>query len=284
MNTSPFAAIDQLLSAKGIEMLYNQCFALEKVAWFESEEGQESLEQGFYPTISEQDKVNLRPIVQSALVQKLEELIEKTTEEIDTRTFKIDTDKEREEFCSFMAKRLELTIVRWKSLPISKDHSDTFVLLDHFREHLRSLLTLWASDDSKNSVQSHNSAHVYQLPPNFQLTELNIRAKRLDTYQIALLFQLLRDQGVFINYSNESLAEIANILTGHSEQNIRGGKGFSKIQHIIEDKVKIKRFSDNENHNLSSVKNLLNDILTQVNSLISKNKEELNKKTQNKKK
>lgn len=73
----------------------------------------------------------------------------------------------------------------------------------------------------------------YHLPEGFKLNMLNIKAEKLDIYQTAILFHLLREAGVIINYSNADLAKFAHYLTGHSEQNLRTDKGFSNIFEIM---------------------------------------------------
>jgi len=95
---------------------------------------------------------------------------------------------------------------------------------------------------------------IYQLPEDFSLTKLNIKAKALDIKQAAILFYYLKDQGAILDYSNQSLAKLVHYLTGHSLENLRKNKGFGEITNILRETrqgikyyntIEVKKFLEN---------------------------------------
>lgn len=118
-----------------------------------------------------------------------------------------------------------------------------------------------------DEIQNGNSSNQlettqYNLPENFKLKTLNIKADKLDIYQTAILFHLFREADVFINYSNTDLAKLAHYLTGHSEQNLRTDKGFSNIHDIM-----LMKRKGVKSYNLLALKKVLSEVIDKIDSL-----------------
>jgi len=126
-------------------------------------------------------------------------------------------------------------------------------------------------EDNISNIQ--NQPRVFQLPEGFKLTDKDIDEKidRLDIYQTALLFHYLKKTKAIIEYSDASLAKFVYYLTGHSEQKLRREKGFGVIWNIIQDKAKNMDYQDIENYNLTTLKDLLNEIIDLINKEIKAN-------------
>lgn len=107
-----------------------------------------------------------------------------------------------------------------------------------FDKHDFSLVPKWIEllesiSEERQLAENKIVKPEYHLPEGFKLNTLGIKAEKLDIYQTAILFHLLREAGVIINYSNADLAKFAHYLTGHSEQNLRTDKGFSNIFDVM---------------------------------------------------
>lgn len=111
------------------------------------------------------------------------------------------------------------------------------------------------------------------LPENFNLPKMDLKISKLDIRQTALLFFLLRENQLILNYSNDSLAKIVYALTGHSEQNLRTKNGFGIIRDILDDDLgtKTNEAQTTQNHNLSKVKDALSDIIKCLDNQMKKN-------------
>lgn len=278
MKTSPFTAIDELLSDKGLKIIRNRCTPKGEIEWHGSDD------EGMYgfevtPELNEEEEATIELNIQSWLSRQLEILIENSLNEIESRIFAVESDKERESLCIFMTKRVEVTINRWRGDTASSNHPNTFILLEDFKKHLQSLSDIYSDKEECASSNVQQIKQVIQLPEGFSLFKSSIRADKLDNYQIALLFHYLGEEKVFINYSDKSLAQLAHILTGHSKQNIRTDEGFGSIEYIINDhqRCKNQHYKDTPNYNLLTVKCLLEVILEKINAQIEANNKKRNK-------
>ncbi len=119
-------------------------------------------------------------------------------------------------------------------------------------------------DDLFGVLNKATQVTQFKLPDDFSLTKLAIKADRLDIYQTAILFYLLRNSKAVINYTDQDLAKFAHYLTGHSEQNLRTEKGFSQINSIMEDNRKGEDF-----YNLKAVRSFLEELIEDIDSKIS---------------
>lgn len=126
------------------------------------------------------------------------------------------------------------------------------------------LVPAWKNllDEYLNGKSSIQQITQYQLPENFKLKSLNIKTDKLDIYQTAILFHLLRETEIFINYSNADLAKFAHYLTGHSEQNLRTDKGFSNIYDIM-----LQKRNGKKAYNLHVLKKALLSVVEKIDIL-----------------
>ena len=90
------------------------------------------------------------------------------------------------------------------------------------------------------------------------------KATRLDKYQSAILFHYLKEQKVIINYDASTLAKLIHFLTGHSANTLRT-EAIGRIHDI-----QIEDLKGTKGHNLIVVKNLLENIITEMNKFIQK--------------
>lgn len=118
---------------------------------------------------------------------------------------------------------------------------------------------------------------VIQLPETFNLPKLDLKVNKLDIRQTALLFHLLKKQGIILEYSVESLAKIVYTLTGYSEQNLRTKSGFGIIGDILRDTPETKSSIAQNilNYNLLEVKAKLEDIIAYLDIQMQKNADKL---------
>lgn len=97
---------------------------------------------------------------------------------------------------------------------------------------------------------------------------------KFDLYETALIFSLMRDQGLILRLSNESLAELINYLTGHSNQNLRT-EGLSNVDSILKGKFHSNKSPDAEVtetwNRLKNVRGLFIDIVKFLDQNIDKN-------------
>ena len=127
-------------------------------------------------------------------------------------------------------------------------------------------------DSLKNDVTDNYASNpsrpfyepaVIQLPEDFKLTSMNLKASGLDINQTAILFYMLRKKDAFLNYNDSDLAKFAHYLTGHSEQNLRTRKGFGAIQDIMD------QYRQGESSfNLKSLKIFLEELIEDIDNEI----------------
>ena len=82
----------------------------------------------------------------------------------------------------------------------------------------------------------------------------------LDLYQIAILFDYLKEMGIILPYDNKSLARLLHHLTGHSEQNLRT-RGLGNIYSI-----KVETRDEEKQFNLIRVKDQIETLLNKIKS------------------
>ena len=120
-----------------------------------------------------------------------------------------------------------------------------------------------ANDKEKDFEIHIDTKPIIKLPEFFTLPNKQKPIRRLDIRQTALLFELMKDKDVVLNYDYDDLAKIVSALTGHSEQNLRTTDGFGVKSLIFSDKekTKTKNFKKIQNHNLIVVKGVLEEIV-----------------------
>lgn len=81
-----------------------------------------------------------------------------------------------------------------------------------------------------------------ELPKNFDLNEIKPRPEspKLDIRATAILWFLLKEHGLTLDYSFISYAKLVHYLTGHSVQNLRTKKGFGNIGILLDDKKRLE--------------------------------------------
>lgn len=103
------------------------------------------------------------------------------------------------------------------------------------------------------------SRYVYTLPENFfELRNKTVKAMAMDTEQIALFADYLRDFGVVGKYDDTALSTLFHYLTGWSAKCIK-----EELSLNFRD---IKRFKHNKpsTQNLQVIKSILIDIVQKV--------------------
>lgn len=127
------------------------------------------------------------------------------------------------------------------------------------------------TDDS--SINESKELNLSSLPDQSKRKRAHLTIQKLDIRQTALFFYYLRKFDFVLDYADDSFAKIINVLTGHSEQNIRTKKGFGVIGSIKNDEPdsKPKYFIEKPNHNLEVLKSALLEIIKEIDNQIEKN-------------
>jgi hypothetical protein len=108
--------------------------------------------------------------------------------------------------------------------------------------------------------------HTAQLSEKFGEKYNLDRAKGLDPEQLALLYSFLRDHKAILPLTNPDLATILHLLTGYSRQNFKADLS-SKLNDI-----KLYKKGKKSVENLLKVKKLLSNVISDIDSEVSKNK------------
>ncbi len=127
--------------------------------------------------------------------------------------------------------------------------------------------------NKKNAIEisfEQGNSTSYKSPPG---NVDNSKIEKLDRSQTALLYDYLKNVGVIKDLSSNKLAPLISELTGFSKKNLRTD-GLDKIWEIKSGKIANKIESKgNPEYNLQKVKEVILEILQNVNQDIKKNKE-----------
>jgi hypothetical protein len=147
-----------------------------------------------------------------------------------------------------------------------------FILLQKLflQRVVRFLLDLKSEIDVKNELLQkvdYTSIHS-ELGLRLGSKNKDERITRLDIRQTALLYKYLMDHGAIISMPNMHLSELLHHLTGYSDQKIRTDEGLGVIRDIEKGKKAKHNFWSDKNKNLKAVKELLNEVISIVESKI----------------
>ncbi|MER2997378.1 hypothetical protein [Pontibacter populi] len=198
--------------------------------------------------------------------RELRKLLKNINIELDEKTFSINNDQERENFSKYALQRINDIFQRWSSSDFARSYPETIVILTDFKECLETNLSYYKTEE----LTPKSPEQTLNLPNNFNLPKLNLKAERLNLRQSALLFDYLLKHKAILNYNDSSLAEIVSTLTGHSKQNLRAA-GFGLIKNIKRGWNKDGEPINDRNKDLNELKDLLLSIIKEIDEEALKN-------------
>lgn len=149
---------------------------------------------------------------------------------------------------------------------VSKKIADLYskILAEYFTLRLNSISSeidkfSVAESEGQETVRKIDEKVVYELPENFSLTELGIKAEALDIKSTTIIWDKFRKRGGTINYSDKAYSELVHYLTGHSANNLRQKSGFGNIIKISRETRKGVKY-----YNLKKAKEFLLLIISDI--------------------
>lgn len=109
---------------------------------------------------------------------------------------------------------------------------------------------------------------VYQLPDSFNYENKIVKAKRLESIEVAILFRYLKEFDIIGDFEWNSLSKLAHFLTGYAQETLR--KNFTSY---FDDKKKEAKGKRNSELHFQKVKEALEDIIGKIDKEISSIKE-----------
>lgn len=107
--------------------------------------------------------------------------------------------------------------------------------------------------------ESESGQIVYQLPDSFVFKNDIVRAEKLKSIQLGILFNYLRDFQVIGDFEDSSLAKLVHYLTGWGAETLR--KDFTSYYDFKKKEFKGKK---NDPHHFSKVKEVLQEIIETI--------------------
>lgn len=143
--------------------------------------------------------------------------------------------------------------------------SDIVAVFYRIEEQLNLMLNIEYKESNNEAANQKEIKPFITIDEGYEITDLRkINETILDIYQTALMFEYFKECNIIQHYDATSLARVASILTGHSENNLRKKKGFGAISSIKKDEAKNKNKAQGNLYNLNTVKKALEAIIEKI--------------------
>lgn len=242
---------------------------------------QPSIEQIFHPLHTRLYELRNGDIVPKGFYDEIEEYCEIKIKYIVANIFAYDSGVSSKVIDNTLTSIDELHASAENLITKAFDNNDLFITkkealkdirteLAYYRESLNKLKDQLYKSISTDRITKEVDQKEIELPDDFEFPKFrDDSVVKFDKYQSALLFYLLKEHGAINNFSALSLSKIISCLTGHSAQNIRQD-ALGKIWDVLKDKEKNKTIAE-PNYNLIAIRNLLNEIISQLDDQIKLN-------------